>query len=676
LVLLTIASGFAYSQNQFGPFPKCGFDLGYGVTLADPTINHGLPAITFTPSSPDTNAIDFDIDAQVVYDEQTLRDVLDIEAKVEARSLTWSGKSEFKYSTDEMFSHRALTIVLSANQDFQPVRAANIAPTESAKTKFNDIADIEHKNFYKDYGDEFVQMYGRGTRLHILITISNTSSEFRSKMRFQISGSAKLGVTNVGASIDVNKEIFRAKQNKQLRFTVVGSGGVGISAFDEALEKVFAASTLESNSIDSLIKPISKYVRSLRHTAAVPTWYKTVPYSQVFGSKPLDVWDELREENLKTAVQFYRSYSQFAKTIRTFIVPGNEDLRLMMTPKQLTEIPIVLGRLDAKLKELAEYHKRIRTDMNFIDPVPASIDYDFASLLPKDATFQVVNPGPWNLGLPDFDPYQIYFNHTWWNTVVPSLNPTIENTVQDAFLIVKENDERLFKLVDDIRIYYNGDEIISAKETLNTGRPFRLAKNKFYAGANCLDLSGFPKWYLIQNLLATQYRNVGEAFLNGEEREKIYDYQIGVVDVFGNTTYSNLYTYYYNKNTQNAVGQSTLPFILQSTSKVVDIRFDRPTMFGANDTLEFEVELTGTRPRPEDFPVGAPSYRLAASDLTRSADGGISLTIGNGLNPKGAVIYWWVTSPGVRTARPLDAKTISVSFKEPLGEHLEELVRN
>jgi hypothetical protein len=286
-------------------YPSCPIYLGAGFSPND-LARAKAPCITFTPMVTDgidpNTAVATSFFEQLVTSSDQLKEVLSIDAKIDASYMSFGGSASFNYSSEGLFSDNSLTFVITARTEYGRLRADSPKLKPEYENLLNDPAKFESV-----CGSRFVVLERRGASASAIVTVFGISKELHDSITASLSVHGGTGPFSADAAASFNKEVKRATKCSELNIQVVATGGTGLSNLSGVINARAASS---DNAAAGIETALSEFVRGISAQNASPIEYSVISM-EFTGWKPqiTNIWTDRKEKILRKIVDDYRKIS-------------------------------------------------------------------------------------------------------------------------------------------------------------------------------------------------------------------------------------------------------------------------------------------------------------------------------------------------------------------------------
>jgi hypothetical protein len=364
--------------------PRTALALGLGFDPADPT-SPKRPAIIATKEELDAGAPGTHLAMTYVREWDQLNFAMKVDSKVDASFLAFKGNSNYQIDVSTAFQSNSITVVLTAESDFGRWGL-------SADAKLNEDAKKYLSNgreFARIFGSRYVVMERRGASVSAVITLSSVREEYKASFDAEFGASGGWGDLSAGAKTKFHAALSKASKEDRLTVQVGATGGIGLAALKETIEKL----SIEKDATDAILKALASSLGGFNKTNASPVEY-VVASMDYFGWDPTanDVWTDDKERKLRDLAAAYREAGvqlDFANTIENGTCPLNKVMEQKYVGWIRYKVAIKNDYLLPYISKIEGAHKKCKTDPTADCEVPLR---DFAEILGQEERWMLRPP--------------------------------------------------------------------------------------------------------------------------------------------------------------------------------------------------------------------------------------------------------------------------------------------
>jgi hypothetical protein len=389
--------------------PKTALGLGLGFDPAASTTPK-LPCIVAKKVPIDPGAVSTNLSMTYVRSWDQLNIAMKVDTKADASYLAFKGNSSFSMDTSTTFQSNAITVVMTASSDFGRWGLdADAKLTDEAKTLL-----ANGQEFARVCGTRYVAFERRGASVSAVITLLSTQSDFKASFDAEFGGSGGWGPLSASAQAKFHSALSNAAQQARINVQVGATGGVGLAALQQTVEKL---ASVEKDPINAIFGALGASLNGFTKDNASPVEYTVAPMD-FFGWNPatIDPWNDLKERKLRALVLAYREAGIQLDSV-TAMENGSFPLNKVLPKSLIDDFIHKKPSLLSYIQGLADAHKKCKDNKNVID-----CDVPLGKVTIIDETLQHL-----------LDPPRVNFNVRG----VDSNNKVFEFTSLRAAVIVK-----------------------------------------------------------------------------------------------------------------------------------------------------------------------------------------------------------------------------------------------
>jgi hypothetical protein len=349
LALAGIARADDPGYYDFHPMSILSLGMGYSPNdLSDAKYK----CVNFTEYTAEPGSLETNFSGYFVFNSSQLKNVLKIDAKVDASYMSFKGGMTFNFSDEGISKSDSATLVVRAFTEYGRKMMQDPKLTEEAKAT---LESGDMKRFEKDCGSRIVAIERRGAMVAAIITISNLTQQQKASLGLEVTASGSGMVASFEARSKFEKLMESGSSGTNVRVQVVSTGGKGFSELGE-LVKGFQAAP------DSLVKietALTEFIKSFGPDNAAPIGYHTRAMGWGFDPNGIDLWGEEKQRLLTKLVTAYRANEQTGATLAN-ILEGADPRAKVITPELRAKYEEVAPVIEDYMGKLAETHRGCR----------------------------------------------------------------------------------------------------------------------------------------------------------------------------------------------------------------------------------------------------------------------------------------------------------------------------
>jgi hypothetical protein len=248
--------------NYYGFYPKSVLSLGAGFDPND--LSQGkLRCIEFEIAPDEVGALTTEFAELLVRNSTQLKSALNVDLKIDASYLIFSGEGSFAYTDSTLFEARSLTAVLSAITRYGRLTMKNPKLSSTAQ---NLIDTGKMRDFAERYGSAFVVQEDRGASVSMILMISDVSEDVINKINTSMAAKGGFGPFSASAKTIFQTESQRASREGRLNVQIVSTGGEGLGELSGIAEAAMAT----TDSFQKIQVAFGQYLKGFKSETAAP----------------------------------------------------------------------------------------------------------------------------------------------------------------------------------------------------------------------------------------------------------------------------------------------------------------------------------------------------------------------------------------------------------------------
>lgn len=356
----------SHEPRYYSYHPRSPLALGKGFSPA--RLEEPKPqCVKGTAPDPAPGAINTTYESYLVFDSQQLKEVLKLDARIDASYLSFSASASFNYKYSSMFSANSLTFVVQAESEYRPRHF--LPPHElegfvQAIVKSPGALTVAGA-VYQACGTHIALVERRGASVAALLTITGMTQQERTEIAASLEGKGTAAVASGSVSVHWSREIEKASKSGRLDIRVLATGGGGIEKLSGLVSATLGkpdTSTAESTQsvVEALGKALANYLESAGAIHAAPLGYHVTRLSDLFPQfgKP-SLLEDQRMRRVSQVVERHREIDALRSSALS-ILEGLDPRSPLLSNAERVALEATVSQFDAHLDELASLHESCR----------------------------------------------------------------------------------------------------------------------------------------------------------------------------------------------------------------------------------------------------------------------------------------------------------------------------
>lgn len=345
-----VASGDDSPENfSYSYHPRSAFILGQGYSPAElyrafkPCYN------STTVEEPDGNPRTR-VDTYLVQNSESVKTILGIDSRIEARYLMASGSVHFSLNEEAISRRDSITFVFLAYTEFsrKTVRELDLLPQYKELIRQGRMNEFE-----QECGSHVVIQMRRAARAAILITLTGVDAEEKSRLGLDVAVGGGVGPFSGSASVGIQNLVERSRREGRVQTQVVSTGGPAFSHLSSLVE----AMSTEVTNFERMKTAMKTYLDNFAADNAAPVNYLGAPAGFGFIRDDARLWTLEHEDRLARLAREYREI----KTLNDFIdrIMRNIDPRReLISREDLAALASDYSQLRSHIARVATVHSQ------------------------------------------------------------------------------------------------------------------------------------------------------------------------------------------------------------------------------------------------------------------------------------------------------------------------------